>query len=211
EAPSLTVGGSVMSIASVPDLVEILRAGQLLGPAQLDEAAGHLQAQFTDPAALARELVRRGWLTPHQVNRLFQGHGQELLLGPSLILEPLGEGSMGRVFKARDPRMNRVVALKVIHKERLASRHDVERLYREAGSVAQLDHPNIVRAFGAGQVGDTHVFALEYIDGTDLKTLVQKRGALPVAEACEYARQAALGLEHAHERGVVHHNVKPAN
>ena len=74
-----------------------------------------------------------------------------------------------------------------------------------------MSHPNIVMAFDAGQVGDVHFFAMEYVEGTDLGKLVKQRGPLPVAQACDYIRQAALGLQHAHECGLVHRDIKPAN
>jgi serine/threonine protein kinase len=123
----------------------------------------------------------------------------------------LGEGGMGRVFKARHLRMGRLAALKVIRKEKLASRNALRRFQREVRLAARLDHPNVVHAYDAGQVGSTHYFVMEYVEGTDLYRLVQKRGPLPVALACDYIRQAALGLQHAHECGVVHRDVKPHN
>jgi serine/threonine protein kinase len=200
-----------MSISTGADLFEVLRHGQFLGESQLEELGRNRLLRFTNARGLARELVRRGWLTPYQVNRLVQGHGDELVLGSYRLLEPLGEGYLGRVFKARDVRMGRVVALKIIHPERLATPQVVQRLDRAAGAASQLAHPNIAHALGAGQMDGHLVIASEFIDGTDLETLVHRGGPLPVAEACAYARQAALALHHAHGRGVCHRNVKPRN
>jgi DNA-binding response OmpR family regulator len=134
-----------------------------------------------------------------------------ITLGEYQILEELGRGGMGAVFKARHARMNRLVALKVIDKEYLANPDAVRRFYKEIEAASQLSHPNIVIAYDAGQVDDTHYFAMEYVPGIDLDRLVQQRGRLNIRKACDYIRQAALGLQHAHERGMVHRDIKPSN
>ncbi|MBA4182179.1 MAG: hypothetical protein C0506_16455, partial [Anaerolinea sp.] len=125
--------------------------------------------------------------------------------------ERLGEGGMGTVFKARHRKLGRVVAVKRIRKERLGNSAAVRRFHREIRAAAQLDHPNIVRALDADDVGGTHLLIMEYAPGADLARLVGKHGPLPVEKACDYCRQAALGLQHAHDRGMVHRDVKPHN
>jgi serine/threonine-protein kinase len=200
-----------MPITSASGLVEALREARVLSPGQLDEVTRTLQAQFTDSRALAGELLGRGWLSAYQVNQLLQGRGAELVLGPYMLLERLGEGGMGQVFKARHQIMDRVVALKVIRKERLAHPDAVDRFHREIRLAAQLDHPHLVRAHDASQVGDTHFLVMEFAEGSDLQRLVRKSGPLPVPLACGYVRQAALGLQHAAERGLVHRDIKPSN
>jgi serine/threonine-protein kinase len=197
-----------MPLDSVAGLLDALRQARLLTPAQLEEAA-RLQAQFPDPRALARELVRRGRLTPFQVNQLFQGRG--LLLGQYVLLERLGEGGMGQVLKARHQKLDRMAAVKLIRPERLANPTIVERFQREARAAARLAHQNIVAVYDADEVGGTHFFAMEYVEGTDLAKLVKQQGPLPAAVACDYVRQAALGLQHAHEQGLVHRDIKPSN
>jgi serine/threonine protein kinase len=127
------------------------------------------------------------------------------------VLEEVGRGGMGVVYKARHERMNRVVALKVIDKQHLAHPDAIQRFYREIQAAAQLSHPNIVLAYDAGQICDTHYFAMEYVEGIDLDQLVRQSGPLPVEEACNYMRQAARGLHHAFERGLVHRDIKPSN
>src|SRR5262245_53714652 len=109
-------GGSLSSTAS---LVEALRQFPLLRPPQLAEVTRTLAPRFADPKALARELIQRGWLTPYQANQLLQGRGQGLVLGSYILLERLGEGGMGQVFKARNWKLGKVVVLKLIHRERL--------------------------------------------------------------------------------------------
>jgi serine/threonine-protein kinase len=200
-----------MSVTSVPDLIASLRRLRLLAPSQLALLNDPASAALGEPHALARDLVRRGWLTPFQVNELFRGRGEQLILGSYVLLERLGEGGMGTVYKARHRKLGRIAALKVIRKEELVSRDAVKRFHREVRAAAQLDHPNIVRAYDADQDGGTHFFAMEYVEGTDLARLVKQDGPLPVAEACDYARQAALALQHAFERGIVHRDVKPHN
>jgi len=199
-----------MPIDSSAGLIETLRRLQLLDPAQLGEIARGAPA-FPDPRALAKELLHRAWLTPYQVNQLFQDRGGDLVLGQYVIQERLGEGGMGQVFKAQQRRLNRVVALKVIRKDRLANPEAVRRFHREIQAVAQLSHPNVVVAYDADQVGQSHFFAMEYVEGTDLARLVRESGPLPPVFACDYMRQAALGLQHAHERGLVHRDIKPSN
>jgi WD40 repeat protein/tRNA A-37 threonylcarbamoyl transferase component Bud32 len=199
-----------MAIDSVAGLIDVIRACRLLEPAQLNDLAGR-QEQFGDPRALARELLRRGWLTAYQVNQLFRDQGSSLVLGQYVLLERLGEGGMGQVFKARHQRLERAVALKLIRPERLASQDAVQRFQREARAAARLSHPNIVTIYDADEYNGTHFFAMECVEGTDLARLVKERGPLPVAQACEYIRQGALGLQHAHEQGLVHRDIKPGN
>jgi serine/threonine protein kinase len=200
-----------MPIATVDSLVEALHQVPLLEPAQLSEVTTVLSTQYPLPRDLAGQLVQRGWLTPYQANQLFQGRAARLVLGPYVLLERLGAGGMGEVFKARDRRLGRLVALKAIRKEHLANEAAVRRFYREIQVAARLDHPNIVLALDADRVGDTHFFVMEYVDGIDLHRLVQQQGPLPVPRACDCIRQAALGLQHAHEQGLVHRDVKPHN
>src|SRR5207244_6336866 len=114
-------------------------------------------------------------------------------------------------FKARHVSMDRIDALKIIAKDRVSNPVAVGRFYQEVRAVAKLSHPNIVTAFEVSQVGETHFLAMEYVDGIDLAKLVQQSGPLPIPNACEYIRQAAAGLQHAHERGLVHRDIKPGN
>jgi serine/threonine-protein kinase len=201
-----------MAVASVADFFEALRESQLLEPAHVDEILQASLPNQDDPQILARELVQRGVLTAYQAEQLLQDRGKELILGPYRLLEPLGEGGMGQVFKALQSRLNRVVALKVIRQDRLSRDAEaVKRFQREARAAAQLSHPNVVIVYDADQVGDRHYIAMEYVDGTDLARLVKEHGPLPVSQASDCIRQAALGLQHAFERGMVHRDIKPSN
>jgi len=117
---------------------------------------------------------------------------------------------MGQVFKAMQERLDRIVALKVIRQDRQDT-EAVRRFQREARAAAKLSHPNIVIVHDFDQVGDNCFIAMEYVEGTDLYHLVKEQGPLPPPQACDYTRQVALGLQHAHERGLVHRDIKPAN
>src|SRR5262249_46445867 len=146
------------------------------------------------PESLVRELVRRRWLTVLQANRLLQGQGDTLCVGGCLLLARLGAGGMGVVFEARPARLGRKVALKPTRQEYLSSDEAVRRFRREVAATSRLDHPNVVHAFDAGNEGRTHYLLLEFVEGIDLSRLVERRGALPAHEACEFVRQAAPGL-----------------
>jgi serine/threonine protein kinase len=127
------------------------------------------------------------------------------------VLHLIGRGGMGAVYKAEHRLMQRLVALKVISQGLTASAAAVERFRREVIAAARLTHPNIVTALDAEQVGDVHFLVMEYVEGTSLAELVARRKRLPVAEACNYVAQAARGLQHAFEQGMVHRDIKPHN
>jgi serine/threonine protein kinase len=127
------------------------------------------------------------------------------------LLGKLGEGGMGTVYRAVHTKLKRVVALKVL---RSWGRHDaaaLARFQREMEAVGKLDHPNIVRAFDAGEADGTHFLVMEYVEGQDLARLLEGRGAFPIAEACRVVQQAAKGLDHAYRHGLVHRDIKPSN
>jgi serine/threonine protein kinase len=136
----------------------------------------------------------------------------ELLAHPRYrLLEWLGAGSMGVVYKALHRLMDRLVAIKVISKRLTSNSAVVERFRREVKVVAKLDHPHVCRAYDAEQTGDLHFLVMEYVEGVNLARLIEDQGPRPVELACEYARQTALGLQHAWECGIWHRDLKPTN
>src|SRR5580765_7731940 len=131
-------------------------------------------------------------------------------LGPYEIVAPLGAGGMGEVYKARDLRLDRTVAIKILPDAFAVDAERVARFQREAKVLASLDHPNIAIIHGLEQAGDVHALVMELVPGEDLSQRIA-RGAIPLDEALPIARQIAEALEAAHEQGIIHRDLKPAN
>lgn len=127
------------------------------------------------------------------------------------LIEELGRGGMGAVYKALHVNLKRLVALKILPVEKMQDRRAVARFHREMEAVGKLVHPNIVLAHDAGEADGQHYLVMEYVDGLDLAHIVDRCRPLAVADACELVRQAAVGLEHAHQHGLVHRDIKPSN
>ncbi len=127
------------------------------------------------------------------------------------LLDHIGQGARGRVFKARHRLMDRVVALKVVLAQSALSTNAVARFFREMKIVGLLDHPNVVRAIDADVHENCPYIIMEYLQGQDLEQVFVHRGPLPPNDVIEYMAQAARGLAHAHEKGVIHRDVKPTN
>lgn len=140
-----------MSIPTAAELLGWIRQYRLVEPERLAEVAS-LGQRFPEAKALVRELLQRGWLSAFQANQLLQGRAQDLVIGSYVLVDRVGEGGMGAVYKARHAKLGRVVAVKVIRKERLAKADAVRRFQREIRAAAQLNHPNIVRAFDAEDI-----------------------------------------------------------
>ena len=160
---------------------------------------------------VARTLVERALLTRFQAEQLLAGRTSGFLLGQYRILDQIGQGGMGRVFKAEHRTLGRLVALKVLAPGLLKTERVQQLFRREARAAARLLHPNIVTAFDASQEGVRAYLVMEYVEGPNLDQLVRARGSLPVGLACEYVRQIAQGLQYAHRKGMVHRDIKPAN
>jgi serine/threonine protein kinase len=131
-------------------------------------------------------------------------------LGPYEVIAPIGEGGMGEVYRARDTRLKRDVAIKVLPEAFARDSDRLARFEREAEVLATLNHPNIAHIYGFEDSGETHALALELVEGPTLADRIAG-GAIPLVEALPIARQLADALEAAHERGVVHRDLKPAN
>ena len=132
-------------------------------------------------------------------------------IGPYVIQSPLGAGGMGRVYRARDTRLNREVALKQLSDPSLASDVARSRVLQEARAAAGLSHPNIVSIYDRGEAEGTYYIAMEYVEGRTLKELLVARGPSPLGIAIDYTRQILSALRFAHRNGIVHRDIKPSN
>ncbi len=187
-----------------------VRQSKLLSEGQLSETLNELP-ETARGRAVARALVEKKLLTRFQAERLLAGRNSGFLLGQYRILDQLGRGGMGRVFKAEHLAMKRVVALKVLAPKLMESDRARVLFLREAQAAAKLVHPNVVAAFDAGESQGHFFLVLEFVDGPNLDQLVRRHGPLPVNVACDYTKQTANGLHAAHILGMVHRDIKPAN
>ncbi|MBI1314901.1 protein kinase [bacterium] len=197
-----------MSTVAVSTFLSTLRRSNLLKPEQIAFAID--LGTRCDTAEISKELLERNWLTEWQAHQILAGKSR-LFLGRYKLLDVLGSGGMGAVFKAESSTLRRPVALKVLS----ASLNDSEiaraRFEREIRASAQVNHPNIVRAIDADHCENRVFLVMEYFQGPDLKALLKQHKRLPIEFACECIRQAALGLQHAHEQRLVHRDIKPSN
>ena len=158
---------------------------------------------------LGDQLVEMGYLNQWQVGQLLQGY-TKFTLGPYLILDAIGKGGMGYVFKGEHTMLGRVEAIKVLPRDQSTS-ESIAKFCHEIRALARLDHPNLVRLTYADKDGDTYFLVTEYIPGSNLRRLVRNHGQLDQKTAAIIISQAAEGLQHAHEQGFVHRDVKPGN
>ncbi|MCI0703792.1 MAG: serine/threonine protein kinase [Planctomycetia bacterium] len=200
-----------MPIDSAEGLIQALRASGLFTPEQFRELLRELAPLRGDLRELMRHLVEGDRITVYQLRKVIHGKAAELFVGPYVITDKLGQGGMGKVFRARQTRIDREVALKVVHPTLITNATIRGRYEREVEAAGRLDHPNIVRVFDAGEANGRFYMAMEFVDGIDFARLIRDYQVLEVAEACEYVRQAALGLQHAHDCGYVHRDIKPSN
>lgn len=173
--------------------------------------AARLERRSASDRAFVTELHRRGLLTRLQAIQVGRGRAHHLVVGPYILLDRLGAGGMGRVFLARHRRLGRLAAVKLIRLDRRHCPTTKARFLREMRLVAELNHANVVHALDAGKAHHAYYLAMEYVPGPDLGSVIRSHGPLEPSRACEYARQAALGLQHIHERGLIHRDIKPSN
>jgi eukaryotic-like serine/threonine-protein kinase len=204
-----------MSKQKVDTFLDLLRRSGLVEHDQLDSLLGTLRnarGELPDDVELvSTRIVQSGLITRWQCDKLLEGRHKGFFLGKYKLLRMLGSGGMSSVYLAEHVLMQRRVAIKVLPKNRVTDTSYLARFHREAQAAAALDHRNIVRAYDVDNEGDLHYLVMEYVEGCDLQQLVKKKGPLKTGDAVEYIRQAAEGLAHAHEAGLIHRDVKPAN
>jgi serine/threonine-protein kinase len=174
-------------------------------------ASSENQALLEDPIEICKSFETAGLLTRWQSEKILQGKYKGFFLGKHKLLGHIGSGGMSSVYLAEHIVMKHLRAVKVLPKSKLGKTSYLERFQREAKAIASLNHPNIVRAYDIDNEKDTHYIVMEYVEGVDLQVLVQKHGPLPYAIVADYIAQAAHGLQHAHDSGLIHRDVKPAN
>jgi serine/threonine protein kinase len=159
----------------------------------------------------ARELVRNDHLTKLQAAAVLKGKTKNLVFGEYVVLEKIGSGGMGQVFKARHRPTGKLVAVKVLSADAVKNRRLIERFKKEARAVARLKHPNIVRAYEAGKINRIRYLVMEYVEGENMLARVKRKGPLPIDECVRSVLEAARGLDYAHQKGVIHRDIKPSN
>src|SRR5260370_2315097 len=200
---------------TVEELIDLAKKSGVVDDKRLDAAVAKLRAAGTppkEPGKLAGILVRDGILTHFQAEELWLGRGRRFTIGKYKVLEQLGKGGMGSVYLCEHKFMRRRAAVKVLPAAKAEDPSSLERFYREARAVAALDHPNIVRAYDIDQDDKLHFLVMEYVDGASWQEIIKKHGPMDTTRAAHYMRQAAIGLQHAHQTaGLVHRDVKPGN
>ncbi len=182
---------------------------------ELDRADEALRGEALPTSAevgdreLADKLVEMSVITGYQADQLMTGR-TKFNLGPYIVTDYIGQGGMGQVFKAEHKVMGREVAVKVLPVNR-STDEAIAHFTREIRTQAKLDHPNLVRAYDAGHEGKVHYLVTEYVPGMDLRRLIRSQGPLNVNQAATVIMLAALGLDYAHQSGLIHRDVKPGN
>src|SRR6516162_2865675 len=198
---------------AVQQLLEQGQSSGLLSAAVAQDLIARMKADEALTAdEVAAKMIEQKALTRFQAEQLLAGRGDECLIaGRYRILEKLGEGGMGAVYKAHDTQLDRDVAVKVLPAQSLHDADAVARFQREARALAKLSHPNIIQAYDSGADMGKHFLVMEYVEGVNLVALLRRQGALPPTLAADLICQAALGLAHAHEKGLIHRDLKPGN
>jgi serine/threonine protein kinase len=207
------LGERLAAPVSNDELISLVRKSELVDEPRLAHCLQQLDPEVLagEPARLAEALVAHGLLTSFQAEQMLQGKCRGFNIGPYKILERLGSGGMALVYLCDDPERQRRVAIKVLPNTRAQDLEYLKRFYREARVAAALDNPHIVRTFDIDHDGRVNFQVMEYVDGSLLHDIVQKFGPLSIPRACDYIRQAAQGLQHAHEASLVHRDIKPGN
>lgn len=190
----------------------------LIDPDRLDALVNEIHQagiDCNDSMAIATALVDRKALTEWQSDKLLQGRHKGFILGRYRLLSLLGAGEMSAVYLAEHILMERRCAIKVLPANKVQDTSYLGRFHREARAVASMNHANIVRAYDVDKQTesgtDIHFLVMEYVEGRNIEQIVKEQGPLDYVSAVDYIRQAADGLGHAHQSGMVHRDVKPGN
>ena len=200
------------SVSTIKNFVDIVRKSGLAEASKIDEVVAsldNLEAPVNDEVTNA--FIEAKLITPWHLKQLLKGKHRGFFLERYKLLNELGKGGMSSVYLAEHTDMHLPVAIKVLPVKRVGEKSYLERFKREAKASFKLRHDNIAGATNFAHHGDLWYIVLDYIEGEDLYQKVKASGPLPVRDAVEYIRQAACGLQYAHEQGLVHRDIKPAN
>ena len=186
-----------------------LQSARLLNDDQITELRGRPEAIWGDVISLAKYAQDRGWLTPFQAKELREGRGDRLAVGGYRLFDVLADGPAGVTYKATHPALQHPVSLRLLKPDWLAPLDTPADYVARTHAATLVLSPHVATVLDAGTHGDTPFVVQEYVDGCDLFHLVNEMGALPLGLACEYARQAAVALKAAHDKGVAHGDVSP--
>ncbi|MDM4016278.1 serine/threonine protein kinase [Roseiconus lacunae] len=205
-----------MSTLSPEKFLELVEKSRLVDPAKQQRLVEKIREQLDgklpgDAKTLARVFEKKGLLTDWHLEKLLAGKYKGFFLGKYKLLGHIGTGGMSSVYLAEHTGLHDRRAIKVLPKKRVADSSYLARFQLEAKAIASLNHPNIVLAHDIDNEGDVHYIVMEYVDGLDLQALVKRDGPLDPSTAADVIAQAARGLSHAHSKGIIHRDVKPAN
>lgn len=198
--------------ATADQLLDLVRKSGVADEKRLDTYLLKMRDRIPADATKAAEiLIRDGLITHFQAENILAGKWRRFTIGKYKVLERLGSGGMGQVFLCEHKLMRRRVAVKVLPPAKTKDSSALDRFMREARALAALTHPNIVHVYDIDQDDELHFLVMEYVDGVNFQDMIKKSGPLAVNRACHYIRQASQALQHAHEAGLVHRDIKPGN
>jgi serine/threonine protein kinase len=203
-----------MAVPTTPaELIELVRKSEILDAARLDAGMQRIHARIAPETArqLAAAMVKIGLLTQFQAEQFLLGKYRGFTIGKYKVLERLGAGGNSNVYLCEHLMVQRRVAVKVLPSARADNPAALARFYREARAAGVLNHPNLVKCHDIDQDNGLHFLVIDYVDGTNLQDLVTRFGPLTIVRAVHYLRQAAAGLQYAHQSGLIHRDIKPAN
>ncbi len=199
-----------MSTEPMSQFLEGLHASRLLEPNRLEELLRRPEPPQGDLDGTIRFLEGSGWLTRFQTEQIRQGRAHELMFGAYRLLDELPSSNGGKTYKAYHPALQQAAVVRIIDPNWLQPADNPRSYIERARAASAVSHPQLVNLLDAGFEGETPFLVFDYVDGADLGALVSDMGALPVTLACDYVRQAAIGLQAAHERGVCHGDLSPS-
>lgn len=216
--PGSMAGGSFAGVKASSNIDTMVGAMVVeLGLAtkdEVDEAARERNKDDPNGKSLAQLLIEKQFVTEKQLNRLrsqAEAERSQQQIPGYVVISKLGAGAMAAVFKAKQVSLDRMVAIKVLPRKFSGNRQFIERFYAEGRAAAQLNHPNIVQAFDVGQAGEFHFFVMEYVEGKTVHDAITENKRFTETEALDIIINTADALRHAHEKGLIHRDVKPKN